>query len=181
MIKINIAYISVLTGLIGTIGGVLISYLSLKNSYDKDKHRVKVDFGKRLMINVPGVNPKKEQFTIMPGNLGNIPFTVANIGIDIGRHTGGLVIPIPLGTHRLPVTLKRDDTCTFWTDYKESFTQIKKIAKRSRIKVRASVVDYAGTAFYSDWMNLRFKETYFSKLNLKIIQFYRKFLKLVRP
>jgi hypothetical protein len=176
-----IQLIAVVSGLVGTIGGVLISYLSLKHNYDRDKQRIKVEFGKNRMINVPGVDPDKDQFTIMAANIGNIPFTVAMLSINIGRRTGGLVMPDPLGTHKVPVTLERNQTCNFWTDYQDSLKSIHKITKRNKIRIRALVRDYTGSAFYSDWMAIRFKETNFSKIEAILKNGLRKALLLVRP
>ena len=133
------------------------------------------------MINVPGINPKKEQFTIMAANIGNVPFTVAMIGINIGKRTGGLVIPDPLGTHKIPVVLERDQTCNFWTDYQDSIKSMAKIAKRNKIKIRARACDYTGSIFYSDWMTIRLKETSFSKFEIKLKSLFRKALLFVSP
>ena len=123
---INIQLISVLTGLVGTIGGVLISYLTLRHNFNKDSHHIIVDLNSNILMNVPGVDPKKEQFTITVANLGQVPFTVANIRISIGHRSGALFIPIPTGTHQIPTTLDRDQTCSFWTDHKEASKSIEK-------------------------------------------------------
>jgi len=61
--NINAGIIATLTGLVGTAGGVLISYLTLKHNYDQDKHRLKVGLGCNLILNVPGISSNKKQFT----------------------------------------------------------------------------------------------------------------------
>ncbi len=177
----NIQIISALTGLVGTIGGVLISYLTLRHTFNKDRHRVIVDLSNNILMNVPGVDTKKEQFTITVANLGQVPFTVANIRISIGRRSGALFIPIPTGTHRIPTVLDRDQTCSFWTDYKDALKGIEKLVKRNKIKIRAQVSDYAGNKFYSQWKPIRFKETFWSKVITKLKTYSNYLLKLVSP
>jgi hypothetical protein len=177
----NIQIISALTGLVGTIGGVLISYLTLRHTFNKDRHRVIVDLSSNILMNVPGIDSKREQFTITVANLGQIPFTVANIRIRVGHRSGALFIPMPTGTHQIPTTLDRDQTCNFWTDHKEALKSIENLAGRNKIKIRAQISDFAGNEFHSRWMPIRFKETFWSKLIAKLKTYNNYFLKLVRP
>lgn len=179
--KLDVNVIAALTGLVGAVGGILISYLTLKHTYAKDKHRVKVELGKNLMVNVPGVDSKKEQFTIMVANIGSVPFTVANVGINLGRYSGGLAIPQPLGTHQLPVILERDQTCNFWLDYGSATKSMQKLTSRKNIRVRARISDYTGRNFYSKWREEQFKETSYSRFKLSIITTFRKVRKVFIP
>lgn len=177
----EIGIITAITGLVGTIGGVMISYLTLKHAYDKDKHKIKVEFGKGHLINVPGIDASKEQFTIKVANLSSIPFTVAMVGINIGRYSGGLAIPQPLGTHPIPVTLERDQTCNFWIDYKEAAKSIKKYTGRSSIKVRANISDYTSKNFHSKWLKIQFRETKYSRAKKTIGKLFRDTRKKIIP
>lgn len=179
--KLDVGVIAAITGLVGTVGGILISYLSLKHNYDKDKHKVKVELGKNLMINVPGVDSKKEQFTVLVANLGSVPFTVANLSINIGKHSGGLVLPQPFGTHKIPVILNRDQTCNFWTDYKETIKSIRKLTGRNSINVRASISDYTGRIFYTKWLKLQFEDNKYTDFKKKILTHYRNIRKIIIP
>ncbi len=140
-----------------------------------------VGLSNNILMNVPGVDSKKEQFTIMAANLEQVPFIVANIRISVGRRSGALFIPIPTGTHQIPATLNRDQTCNFWTDYKDALKAIKKLARRNKIKVRAQISDYACNKFYSQWKSIRFDETFWSKVITKFKMFGSHILRLVSP
>ncbi len=181
MPKIDVTIISALTGLVGTISGALISFLTLKHSWDKDNHRVSVELGRNLMINTPGIDNKDEQLTITVANLGALPFKVANVSIKVGRRTGGLYLPKPFGTHELPVTLQRDETCTFWTSYRKSEKNIKELTPRNSIKIRASVSSYTGRSFQSNWLKIRIKETGISKFSNTVSNIKHRLMKLVLP
>lgn len=177
----NVQYISALTGLVGTVAGSLISYITLKHNFDQDRHRVLVDLGSHFLINVQGIDPKKEHLTVKVANVGNITFTVANVGFNIGRRSGGLVIPVPLGTHPLPVILKRDDTCNFWIDYGEAKKGIRKQTWRNTIRIRAVISDYAGNTFKSSWIRITFKETILMKLWNKVKSGATSILRFIQP
>jgi len=163
-----IALVGGVTGLIGTISGAAIAYLSLKHTLDSDRHRIKVKLSQSHLINHPTVSSNQSQFVIHVANLGNVPFTVANVGIQIGHYSGGLAIPSPTGTHPLGEVLARDKTCNFWSPYDDAVETVKGMTKRSRIKVRAHVSDYAGNRFSSDWHPLQLRQTRRSKVRGKL-------------
>lgn len=181
MSKVDVTVIAAVTGLIGTISGSAIAYLTLRNSIGRDKHKVNVKLGKNLMLNVPSVDREKEQLTIQVANLGKVPFKVVNVGVNVGRRSGGIYLPKPFGTHQLPVDLERDQTCNFWTDYDRSLKSFRKYTRRNRVKIRASISDYTGRTFYSDWMKIRFKDTPLSKLVNRVSKATSRILKLVSP
>lgn len=166
----KISLISAISGLVGTLGGVMISYLTLRFSYLKDRHRIKVDFGKNLLIGVPGVDKKKEQFTVMAANTGSVPYKVTMVTIALGRHSGGLALPDPKGTHKIPVTLEADETCNFWTDAQDSISNMKTLTRRKSIRVRVIVSDYTGRSFYSKWLRVQLIETRYSKFRALILK-----------
>lgn len=177
--KVDPQSIAVLTGLVGTLGGVLISYISLRHSYAKDRHQVQVELDKNILIGVPGTNPRKEYFTIKVANTGHVTFTVASVKIAVGRYSGALVIPEPEGTHPIPTELERDKTCTFWTEYEAAKPKITKLTwRKNSIRVRACISDYVGRSFYSSWNRIHLRETRYTKLtrqSKQIILNIRKF------
>lgn len=170
-----------LTGLVGAIGGAGIAYLSLRHTLDKDRHKVEVDLSKSLLINVPGIPDDEQQFVIQISNLGTVPFTVGGIGISIGRHSGGLAIPIPKGSHPIGTVLERDKTCNFWIKYDDVVQGAERMAGRSHIKLRAYARDYAGNTFKSKWVDLRFKATWASNARGKCLAGYKSAIKFVFP
>lgn len=153
------------TGLVGAVGGASIAYLTLRKSMSDDKLTVKVTTAKSFLV---GMNDDKNKLTIGIANLGKVPFTVASIGMEIGRNSGGIFLPQPDGTHRLGTVLERDETCTFWTDYDKVLDGLREKTWRSHIKVRAYVKDYAGHYFVSDWLDMRIKETRRFKAKVKM-------------
>jgi hypothetical protein len=141
-----------LTGLIGVavgLGGVAISYITLRHSMNKSKPQIKVEISEGFMLVRPG-ETSDDMLMIKVANYGEMNFTVANLGIQLGRHSGGLVIPMPLGTVQLPHELQSEKTCDFWTNYADLKKDIKKMTKRNRIRIRVRVRDYVGRSFTSN-------------------------------
>lgn len=177
IMNIDAAFIAALTGLIGAISG----YLSLKHNLRREKHQVYVEFGEAHLINVPGVESDKLQFTVKVANLSSVPFTVASVAYRVGRHSGVLAIPQPIGSHQIPVKLGRDDTCNFWISHKDVLKSIKKLTDRSDILIRARITDYAGNEFSSKWKRIHLRETRRSRAKARLKDLHNKFLKLLFP
>lgn len=181
----TIQLISALTGLIATIGGVLISYLSLRHTFKKDRYAIKLEVAKSIM-GWPqlGTNKPKwteEQFTFRVGNIGGKDFTIAQIGVEIGRRTGGLVIPIPFGTVQLPHVLSPGQTCDFWTEYKDLKKLIPKPKLYNKIRVRGYVRDYLGNMVYSNKMTFALKTSKLDDLWAKVMKAWTSLIKLLLP
>lgn len=179
--ELKVQLIAALTGLVGTFGGVLISCLTLRHTLTKDSHRVKVTLGMDRIIMAPGIDPKKPQAVITVANHGTIPFTVANVGIQVGRRSGGLVIPYPVGTHKTPTLLERDKTCNFWTGRDDTLESLRKMTKRSHIKVRAYISDYADHTFSSNWVDVRFRKTLLSNIGAALHKTWKATLTSIWP
>lgn len=173
--------ITSLTGLIGTLGGLTISYMTLRHMYNQSKHKIKVKLGKGIILSAPGVDDKKEQIIIEVANLGPVEYTVASVSIRVGRNSGGFFIPLPLGTHPLPAKLKRDDTCNFWTDYADTLKEMNKLANRNSFPIRAEIRDYAGNKFYSNWYRIKTNETKLDKFRENFIVKYKGIIKKIIP
>jgi hypothetical protein len=181
----SITLISALTGLIGTTGGLVISYLTLKHVYRKDKHLVKVEIAKAMLV-TPQANTTKakvseEMLTVKVVNAGAKDFKVTAIGIAIGRRSGGLYINEPFGTVKLPHNLAPDETCDFWTEYKGLLKDIKKPKLYNHVKIRAYTRDYIGNAFYSNKLTVTFNETRLTKVLAKIKKQVNNLRTLIRP
>lgn len=159
-----------LTGLAATIGGLWISYISFKYRADKDRPKIKIKMGKNKLINVPNTNPRIEYLTATVANVGKQNYTVTILGFALGKRSGGVVIPIPVGNVQVPHTLEEDKTCTFWTEYTGTKNHLKSLPwrKRKRMRIRAYVSDYSGRAFYSDWHKIDFEPSKFWKANDKL-------------
>ena len=159
----SLALVSALTGLVGTTGGLVISYLTLKHVYRKDRHLVKVEIAKAMLVkpqpNTTKPKVSEQMLTIKVINTGAKDFQVTSIGLKLGKRSGGLYINEPLGTVKLPYTLKPDETCNFWTEYDKLTKDITKPKLYNRIKIQAYTSDYIGNAFYSNKLEIIFKET----------------------
>lgn len=130
---------------------------------------------------VMGEAPSEDRLIIKVANYGEINFTVAIVGILIGRHSGALIIPLPEGSVKLPHELTPENTCNFWTDYKKLLPLIEKKTRRGRIKIRVYVCDYVGRKYTSKshWYIVR--KTWHYKLRLKVVKLYRSCAKLIVP
>jgi hypothetical protein len=170
-----------ITGLIGTLGGILISALSLKYTHDQNKPALRVKLTASNLINVPGTNSEALYLVVTISNISHIPYTVSNFGFRVGRRTGGLAIPLPLGTQTLPTVLAHDQSCTLWTPYNESLEYIINMTPRKSIKIRASISDYSERTYLSNWINVRIKDTKYSKFKAKLIKQFKADLKVVLP
>lgn len=137
--------------------------ISLKHQRDKDRPRIKVKAGKNKLIDVPGADPDKIYLTFSVANTGEQDYTVSIVGIALGKRSGGLVIPQPIGTVSVPYLLQKDATCDFWTEYDSTFEKLKNLEyrNRKRMKIRAYVNDYTGRLFYSDWISIDFEDSKF--------------------
>lgn len=182
---VAIQLLSAATGLVGTVGGVLISYLTLRHTFLKDRHTVKVEMAKSMLVwPQPGTvkpNIQKDQLTFSVANTGAKEFTLVSVGIKIGRRTAGMYINDPLGTVKLPYKLKPDETCSFWSDYKQLVKDIKKPRLYNKIKIRGYVKDYIGNTFYSNKMTIVLKETKRDKLWGMVKDKYRSILTTLLP
>ena len=159
----TIQIIGGVTGLVGTVGGVVISYLTLRHTFRKDRHKIQVKIAKSILAwPQPGTTkPKwsKDQFTFGVANIGLKEYTVVQVGVQIGRRSGGLVINQPNGTVVLPHKLLPDQTCDFWTEYADIVKTLNKPRLYSKVKVRGYVRDYLDNSFYSNKMTIVLKET----------------------
>lgn len=180
-----IQIIAAATGLVGAIGGVLISYLTLRHTFRKDRHTIKLKIDKSIILwPQPGTTkPKfdKDQLTFSVANTGAKEFTVVSVGLKIGRRSGGRYINQPFGTVTLPYKLQPDGTCNFWTDYKKITKGIEKPKLYNKIKIRGYVSDYLGNTFYSNSMTIVLKETRRDKFFNKMKKWAKDFLTLLRP
>jgi hypothetical protein len=181
----TIPFIAALTGLAGTIGGVLISYLTLRHTFNRNRHTVKLNIAKSLMV-TQQTQPKKAKLsddllTFMVANVGPKEYTVTQIGLEIGRRTSGRIIPDPSGTVKVPYKLQPDETCNFWTEYEKITKGIEKPRLYGTIKVRGYVMDYIGNTFYSNRLKIVIKETLVSRLKNKLNKLFKGFLTLIQP
>lgn len=174
------------TGLIGTVGGLVISYLTLRRAYAKDALRIKLKLDKRILITpVPGKekpNFSEEMLTFSVANHGKKPYTIAGLGLQIGKRSGGLWINQPFGTVTIPYELTPDNTCNFWTE----FIKVEKKAKKEsgwhrKIKIRAYTQDYLGNNIYSNWMVITFNETAIDKTAAHLKEKLHNILRFFRP
>lgn len=158
-----IQIIAVITGLVGAVGGILISYLTLRHTFRKDRHAVKLEIAKSILAwPQPGTTkPRfdKDQLTFSVANVGAKEFTVVSVGLKVGRRTGGLYLNQPFGTVAVPYKLQPDETCNFWTDYKKIAKGITKPKLYNKIKIKGYVSDYLGNTFYSNALTVVLKET----------------------
>lgn len=181
----TIQILTAATGLIGTLGGVLISYLSLRHTFRKDRHTIKLQIAKSLLAwPQPGTTkPKwsKEQLTFSVANVGPKEFMVVSVGIKIGRRSGGLYINQPAGTVSVPYKLEPDQSCNFWTEYDASIKGIKKPRLYNKIKIRGYVSDYLGNTFYSNKITVVLQETGWSKAVGWATKRLKAVLALLRP
>lgn len=180
-----IQIIAAATGLVGTVGGVLISYLTLRHTFRKDRHTVRLQIAKSIMVwPQPGTTKSKltkDQLTFSVKNIGAKEFTVVSVGVKVGRRTGGLYINQPLGTVQVPYKLQPDETCNFWTDYKKIIKDIKKPKLYNKIKIKGYVSDYLGNTFESNSLTVVLKETRRDKVWNWIKKQSNSFLTLLRP
>lgn len=168
--------ITAATALVGTAGGLIISYRTLQRSYWQDKSRIKVEGAPAIISGVKG-----EQFTVKVANVGSKDYTVTMIAVKLGRHSGHLVIPIPIGTVKVPYILEPGKTCDFWTPLEELKKQARKMTNRKRINFRAEVRDYVGDRFISKPYQIVLKETRYDRLKSALSRFKRAFVKVLLP
>lgn len=181
----TIQIIAAATGLVGTIGGVLISYLTLRHTFRKDRHTVRLQIAKSILAWLqPGTTkPKfdKDQLTFSVANVGAKEFTVVSVGLKIGRRSGGRYINQPFGTVTVPYKLQPDETCNFWTDYKKITKGIEKPKLYSKVKIKGYVSDYLGNTFYSNSLTVVLKETRRAKAWSWVKKQSNSLLTLLRP
>lgn len=181
----SVQVITAITGLIGVIGGVLISYLSLRHAFRKDRHTVKLEIAKSTLIwpqpNTPKPKFTKDQLTFSIANVGAKDFMVVSVGLKLGRRSGGMYINDPIGTVKVPYKLLPDGTCNFWTDYKDIIKKIKKPKLYGKIKIQGYVADYLGNSFYSNKLTVVIKETKHDKAFKWIGKQYKAMLTLLWP
>lgn len=177
--------ITAVTGLIGTTAGVLISYLSLRHTFRKDKYKVRIKIKESMLAwQQPGTTKPRIQKNMLTYNLANIgfkDFTVVSLGIEVGRRSGGLFINDPIGTVKTPYILKSGETCAFWGEFESIKSKIDKPKLHNKIKIRAYTSDYLGNTFKSNWMTIRFKESLAFKLNSWISKTVKSFLSVLWP
>jgi len=177
--------IPALTGLIGTLGGIIISYLSLKHTLGSDKFDVEIRISKKILATPqPGTTKAKlseEQLTFFVANKGKKDFRAALLGIRVGKRSDAFAIPMPLGTVPLPHTLKPDDTVNFWTEYDNFVKKIKKPKLYSRVKIRGEISDYLGNTFVSKPIKVEFKEPWWLKAARIVRKFCRDILRYIQP
>jgi len=181
----TVQVIAAVTGLVGTFGGVVISYLTLRHTFRKDRHTIRLQIAKSILAwPQPGTTkPKftKDQLTFSVANIGAKEFTVVSVGVKIGRRTGGLYINQPVGTVQVPYKLQPDVTCNFWTDYKKIVKDIKKPRYYNKVKIKGYVSDYIGNTFYSNSLTVVLKETKRSKAWSWVTKKAKALLTLIRP
>lgn len=177
--------ITALTGLVGATGGLIISYLTLKHAYRKDKHSVKLEISEAIMMfpqaGTTKLKPSENMLTFKAVNTGLKDFTVISVGLELGRRSGGIFINQPNGTVQLPYTLKPDETCNFWTEYEKLKKDIKRPKLHSKLKIRGYIRDYIGNSFYSNKLTVRFKETKRYKLRAWLRKGWGSLLRLFWP
>lgn len=170
----TITIITAVTALIGTAGGLFLSYKSLQYSLEKDRTKVNIRINKASMgLTVPSstnLEWSEDMLTMKLANVGNQDFVVTLVGVNIGRRTGHLVIPIPKGTVPIPYSLKPNETCNFWTSFENIEDLIKKKTSRSKISITVYAQDYIGNVFTSNKLEIRFRETKIYLLKQKIIR-----------
>lgn len=172
-----------LTGLIGVavgLGGVAISYVTLRHNMNRSKPQIRVEISEGFMLVKPG-ETSDDMLMVKVANYGEMSFTVTVLGIMLGRNSGGLVIPIPLGTVQLPHELKSEKTCDFWTDYASLKKDIKKATKRNRIKIRVYIKDYVGRSYVSNTHLYVINETKPYKAWLAVKKLYKRVIKFFIP
>jgi hypothetical protein len=181
----TIQIISAATGLVGTVGGVLISYLTLRHTFRKDRHAIRLQIAKSILAWPQPGTPKpkftKDQLTFSVKNIGAKEYSVVSVGVQIGKRTGGLYINQPFGTVQVPYKLQPDETCNFWTDYKKIVKDIKKPKLYNKIKIRGYVSDYLGNTFYSNSLTVVLKETGRDKLWNWVKKQSKSLYTLIRP
>lgn len=179
----TIQIIAAITGLVGAIGGILISYLTLRHTFRKDRHTIKLEIAKSILAwPQPGTTkPRfdKDQLTFSVANVGAKEFTVVSVGLKVGRRSGGRYLNQPFGTVTVPHKLQPDETCNFWTDYKKITKGIEKPKLYNKIK--GYVSDYLGNAFYSNSLTVVLRESRRDKVWSWIKKQTKDFLTLLRP
>lgn len=181
----TVIVISALTGLIGTAGGLVISYLTLRHAYRKDRHILKFTLNEAIMVTpIPGTTKpeiSENMLTFRVANVGLKDFMVVSLGLQLGRRSGGLYINQPAGTVSLPYKLPPDGSCDFWTEYAKLIKDIKKPRFHSKLKIKAYVSDYLGNKFYSNSHTIEFQKTRFDVLVAKLIRGTQNALKVMWP
>lgn len=185
MVDINVQIITAITGLVATAGGVLISYLTLRHTFRKDRHTIKLKMDKSLIAWPQAETTKlewsKEQLTFGIANVGAKDFTVVSIGIEIGRRSGSMYINQPNGTVSTPYKLLPDETCSFWTEYEVIVGKIDKPKLYNKVKIRGYVRDYLGNTFYSNKLVITLRETRKDAMFTKLKKYLKDFFRLLRP
>lgn len=180
-----VAIISAATGLVGTAAGAIISYLSLRHTFKKDKFKVRIRLQESMLAwPQPGTTKPKIMEDMLTYNLANVgykDFTVVSLGIEVGKRSGGLFINDPIGTVKTPYVLKPDETCAFWGEYKSIKSKITKPKLHNKIKIRAYTSDYLGNTFKSNWITLNFKETRLQKAVKWLRQLRKNFATFIFP
>jgi len=184
MIEI-VVIIAAITGLVGTGAGAVISYLSLRNTFKKDKFKVRIRLQQSLLAwPQPGSTKPKIKENMLTYNLANVgfkDFTVVSLGLELGKRTGALYINDPTGTVKTPYVLKPDETCAFWGEYKSIKSKIMKPKLHNKIKIRAYTSDYLGNVFKSNWITVSFKETRLMKIINQLKKTQKNILTLFFP
>ena len=185
MVNTLFEVITSLTGLVGTVGGVLISYFSLRHIYQKDRHKVNLEIKVANLLTPKPDSDKpdwsEDMLTFKLANVGSKEFTVVLVGLKLGKRSGGIYINQPNGTVTLPYILKSDTTCDFWSEYEALVKKIKKPKFRNKINIRGYVSDYIGNTFYSRKLPVYIKETKLHKLKLTIRKDITNFIRLFLP
>lgn len=182
---LSVQVITAVTGLVGAIGGVSISYLTLRHTFRKDRHTVKLVIANSTIVWPIPYTPKpklqNDQLTFSIANVGAKDFMVVSVGIKIGHRTGGMYINDPIGTVKVPYKLMSDETCSFWTSYKDVVKKIEKPRLYNKIKIQGYVADYIGNKFYSNKLTIVIKETRRDKVFNWIGKQTKALLKLLWP
>lgn len=171
-----IGIIGSLSGLIGVLITSYVSIMTLKKTLWNDKPKLTVKLNKAIISGIKG-----EQYAVKVANVGTRPYTITLLGFKIGRNSGKLAIPIPLGSVQLPYVLEPGKTCNFWTEVKKLDESIKKNTPRKRIKIRAYLQDYVGDVFDSNFCLAILKEDEIYKIALITRRLYYLLLKKFIP
>lgn len=170
-----ITLIVTLSGLIGTLGGLIIAYLTLRHQLNQDKPKIRIDAQERIIV-TSGESSSEPLLVASIYNQGKVPITITSFYVKVGRRTGGLFVPKPLGSVILPFTLNPDTGCSLWVDYKEIQKNVRKSTKRKEIRIQVQIVDSADRSYFSNkhllilhpgsWRKLK---DWFSKLKKKVL------------
>jgi hypothetical protein len=167
-----VTIIAASTGLIGATGGIIISVLTLRHAYRKDRHILKLEISEGIMLQSDPAsnhyNQSEDRILFKVANVGVKDFTITQLGIKIGKHTGGVIINQPFGTVELPYVLKPDTTCDFWAESKGLNKSVKSMVTKHRlynkVKITAYVRDYIGNSIKSNKLKIVLKKTRIDKL-----------------